>query len=1492
MKDKQTEIEDNSKVKIEKKHKFRFWKTLIITICVFVLLISVAQYVLYYFAFPLLKEKICESVHKNTNGLYQMNFDDIKLNILTTSISLTNFTLKPDTTVYLKLKDENNYNRAIYNVSVSDFEINNIKLKSIFGSRELGINNIFMKNPVIRLAGKPDEKSKGKYDAVHKDLYPLISKYFGSVSVNDIEITNGYFDFYKKITDDKEMAMVGNINISMFNFNMNELIYAVNNKFLYSDKIYLNSNDYKIRLADSTHSISTGSLIINTEDSTILASKVSLLADGKKANYTNKEKFNVNLDTILIKGVDINKAYFKGEVDISDVKLTNPKIDFKTGKKRNKESKKLESTGSGNWYSLIKGTLKSINIDTFNISNASIKIYNIKFTKPAYEIGKLDIVLCGFVLDSLAYRSKSKILYSNDLDINIKDFDMRLPDHVHLLSSNNLLVSTRNKIITANNIKIKPLFNSHDSTDTRMNISVPQLDIKNVDIKKAYNSQNYQMSSVAIVLPQIESRSFHDTASISKPKRSMIKALADEYFKSLNINRLSIIKGEVDIDQQSSILEDSLTLIGKLSMSIDNFLITQQSISENNRTFLCSNISFSLNDFVMKPSKSLHTLRGNSLNIDSKQKKISLNNLSYSADMDADFIPNLKRLGKHSVMALKIKNAEIDNTLLIEGLYNHKIDIGNINVSCPEFVFYEYPDFKIKNSSNKDSILTDSIADTNIPTDKEIYQDSIFNLRSNLEKLVANCFPKNINLIKVDSLNIDSGIVKVSIRDSFNVSKIETENKFKFSINKFNYNKDSIYNENKILFADNYLLNINNFRFLLPDGIHAIKAGEISISTLGKYFKAKNVFMSQRDEFEIVNHNIINSYYPEIEITGVDFEKFNQTGSLNADICNMNNGVFTITKADSVAKKDENKNGNIINNIIKSINIFKINSNNNKFGIYENHRGLTSRIVYADFDFSCDSLLVDSCNFAQNKHIATFCNPNFNISNFSASLKDGDNYITTNKATLINDTIIVDNFYFENENTKHGLNNLYIPKITITKPDIEELAFGKAIKVENIFINSPEIEASVNKQFKKQNKQKFSFNNIFHKFNYIIADTIKADSINLDIQRNNKNNIKLKNLDFNIIALNTQKYKNIEYPLQQINIGVNHYTTYLKDSLFMLYLKRIEFEPNNNNIIIYNSEYRPTANKYNFYKKFEFRKSATYLACDKLVAHNFDIKKFISNKEININRLDINKLSLLSYLNKKTPIDTSDIKPNLHQQIRNIPIPITIDSAYIKNSFIEIEQLSPEASVPGVLTINDISGEIYNFTNNYNDIKNNNTLYFVGRGKLMNKSNIQASFKYILDSKNDEFICKANVDTIFLPILNPYLENAMFAKINDGTLHSANIEFSANNKNSSGESIFKYSGLKLSVNKKDSVQTKRRGLISWLANSIIRTDNPKHKFSRVKKGYIYATPDFNKGFTSYWIKSMLSGAKATAGFESKEQKDKRKFYEKIKSVIKRNEKKD
>ena len=132
-----------------------------------------------------------------------------------------------------------------------------------------------------------------------------------------------------------------------------------------------------------------------------------------------------------------------------------------------------------------------------------------------------------------------------------------------------------------------------------------------------------------------------------------------------------------------------------------------------------------------------------------------------------------------------------------------------------------------------------------------------------------------------------------------------------------------------------------------------------------------------------------------------------------------------------------------------------------------------------------------------------------------------------------------------------------------------------------------------------------------------------------------------------------------------------------------------------------------------------------------------------------------------------------------------------------------------------------------------------------------------------------------------MPYLNPFLENALFAKINDGMLYGADISFRSDNKSSKGVTRFVYSDLKFAINKADSVKEKKRGLLSLIANIFVKKKNTK------KRGYIYAEPDYTRGFSSYWVKSILSGVKATFGFESKEQKDERKLTEKVRDAITR-----
>ena len=1480
------DIEPEKAVEKPAKKKRRFWKFLLKLFVVLAVVVGVAQYVFYYYALPLLKQKICQTVTDNTNGLYSIDFDGIRLSVLGRSIWLTNFTMKADTSVYMQLKEQMAYNRAIYNISVGNFAIKNIRLSSIFGSRRLRIKSIELDRPVIRLAGKPDEKNKGKYDAIHKDLYPLISNYFTKVEIKKISVTDGFFDFYKTVTDDKEMAVVGNINIAMNDFYVDEDVYKTNNRLFYSDVIKIFSSGYKIRLADSIHTVSAGDLIINSSDSIVFATDVKLLAEGPKAAYSTKEKFNVSLDTVSVTGVDINKAYFQEVVDIKAVSLVNPKIAFATGRRRNKENQKFESTGQGNWYSLIKGTLKAINIDTFTISDASLQVSNPKFTKPAYEVGNVNITLLGFALDSLSYLNRNKILYSNDLDISIRDFDMRLPDRVHLLSSSYLLLSTKQKAVSAGKIRIRPLYDAKDSTDSRMNISVPKLDIKDIDIKKAYNSQIFNVGAVLIMKPQIESKSFNDTATHRK-KPSMAKLLSDEYFKSLRIAKITIKDSYIDIDQQSSILEDSLTVSGLLSVSFDNFETGRALLSEGEKPFIVSNVNLTLDNFVMKPSTNIHTLKGQNLTVDSRRKTISLSNFSYSADTESLLIPVLQRLNKHSVMDFKVKRAVLSNTNLIQGIYNNKVEIGNFQIHNPQLVFIDYPHLK---RLLNDSVSVDSTAQPVVETaDVPIHRDSVFNSWSDLEQSFAKIIPKSLNIVRIDTFAVDSGVVRLTVRDSLNQNRISTENRFKLDIDRFYFDRDSAECTGNFLFADNYGLNISNFQFLLPDRVHNVKATEISLGTRDGFFKSNMVFVGQNHEYTVSDRNIVNAYFPEIDLRGIDFARFAKTGVLCSDTCLINKGVFTLAKPDQRREDSAvvKKKSSLLNKYLKSFQISKIVSNDSKFGIYANINNISTRTFYAGFNLSLDSLSIDSANVKERGHLISFRNPTLHSEDISILTKR-DNSVAIKSADIHNDTMLVRGVFFGNESQnyfdiKRGVAAVFVPDVLVIKPDLESIAFDRSIKAQKIYINRPEAEFVAGKRPDK--KPNFDITKIYNKFNSIVVDTLYAGNIHLDIYRTGKNTLKLNNLDFKIIGLDTRNLQDDRFPVKEITTGINDYTIYLKDSLYMLHAGRVEFAPDKNDIIVYNVEYRPTVGRYNFYKLFPYRKSATFLSCGKVTAHNFDIDEFALHRHISIGRLSVDRLSLNSYLNRSKPSDTSSIKPNLHEFIRKIPMRITIDTAVVSNSYISCEQLSPEAAVPGILTINNVSGRVINFTNDSASLRRDSVMTASIEGLLMNKSAIKADFKYFLNSPTDEFIVKAKTDTIFLPDMNPFLENALFARIDDGIMRSADIEFTSNNKSSTGVSVFRYNGLKLSVNKHDSVQPKRRGLISMLANSLIRTDNPKHKFSRVKKGYIYTKPDPHKSFSSYWIQSVLSGAKATAGFESKAQKEERKFYSKFKDVI-------
>ncbi len=1461
------------------KKPFR-WKRLLAVLLILAALMGAVQYVGYYCAVPLLKDYICQSVNKKSKGLYTMDFSDLKINFIGQEIILEDFQLKADTSVYLRRIDEEQYNKAIYNISVDRLEIKHIGLKSFFSKNELYIKAINMTSPVIRLVGKPD-KSKGgkaKYDAVHTDLYPLLKPYFNSLNIRKIGITDGFFDFHMRIHDNEEQFGISKIDITLRNFYLDEDKFLKRNQFFYSDIIELGSNNYVINMADSIHKLTAERLQIRTLDSSINAVNVRMTAD--KSRYTQKNKFDISLKEISLNGIDISRAYFQKDVSLSNVTIKEPTIKFYQGGKVNKETKKFEASRDG-WYSLIRGTLHSISIDSMQIDGAQLSLYKPLVTsKPIYNVGNVNILMEGFMLDSLAHRNKNKILYSSDMTVILNDYHMLLPDKRHQLTAQNLMVSTKTQIVHADRINIRPSRYVNDSTEKTMNISIPLLEISGMDMKKAYNTRDFEIGTLKILNPNINTTSYIDSLQVQKaqsgaqprPKAKLLTALSEEFFHSLRISNLSIYKGLVDITSKAYIQQDSLTLSGKLSLHIGNFTVNSSTLKDEMIPFRTSSVKINLEDAIVKPSRSLHTMRCKNLLVDTRQDNVTINNLTYTAKSDTSLIQQLRRLGKHSVMDIRIAKTEFTQAELIEAIYHGRINIEKVKISNPQFQMSLFPQLR----AHRDSISADSIPATDSVA--VAMRDSLLTRYSNLEKLAVKAMPMELSLIKIDTLQTDSSLIKFLVKDTLQNIITGTASDFRLNINGFYYNRDSISPDANIMLANGYVLDINNFQFMLPDKTHIVRTGNINVDTYKGLIKSNVVSIAPLDSSRASGRRQIIAYCPEVKITGADFATFNRTGILPLDSCSINNSVaMVITPSAAQNKKTEQKDSTKkLSGLFTGLHMNSFCSMNNKVSMQKEDG---TPVMDLGFDFSCQNLSVDSSNTARNRHYVAFDSIYLNVDDFLMRIKD--NELTVKNIHQNNDTLRIAGASFHNPDD--SIKNHYRAEmVEITRPDYEKLAFERTLSAHSIYIQNP-LAYLLTGQPKKRKPADSHADAQTRKPWSIMIDTLKSDGarIHLDRRLKDKPDLDFPNMDLLAVGINTEADHESAWPADKISAGINNFTYKLRDTVMRFHFGRVELDPIHQVFVANQVDYRPSVGRYDYYKLYDTRRSANFLNCKRMVGYGFNIIDFVKTMKMDVRRLEVDGFAFLSYDNKSMPLD-STAKPNLHKYaFYKLPIKVKVDTTILRNAFLEMETLSPEVGTPGVLTINNINGRAYNFTNDSADLKKNDKVRVAGSGMLMNQSKVYANIMYDFDSPTEEFICNFKADSVYLPILNPYLENGIFAKVEDGVLQNGVVYFKSDNIESRGESQLIYRNLKFSLNKKDSVQVKRRGLLSFLANTVLRTKNTK------KIGHIYTRPDTTKSFAGYWMQSLLSGAKSTVGFESKEQKDDRKFYHKLLDAVTR-----
>jgi len=150
--------------------------------------------------------------------------------------------------------------------------------------------------------------------------------------------------------------------------------------------------------------------------------------------------------------------------------------------------------------------------------------------------------------------------------------------------------------------------------------------------------------------------------------------------------------------------------------------------------------------------------------------------------------------------------------------------------------------------------------------------------------------------------------------------------------------------------------------------------------------------------------------------------------------------------------------------------------------------------------------------------------------------------------------------------------------------------------------------------------------------------------------------------------------------------------------------------------------------------------------------------------------------------------------------------------------------------------------------------------------KVLNKIPLKGSFKFFLNSSKGGFAVDGRTTRPFAATtLNTVSIPMALIRLRQGTINNIDFDFTGDSYGAKGNFVMKYDDLKVDVLKidKDSKDVSKKGLISFIANTLVKNENPNN--NNLRKETPQYDRDIQKSFFNLVWKTIFTGMKKTVG---------------------------
>ncbi|PZX54636.1 hypothetical protein LV84_02789 [Algoriphagus ratkowskyi] len=1405
------------------------------------------EFVVYFGSNLLLSNWARRKINEAAKDVYLVDFNRVRFSLFRRGLFMDGIVMKP---IGERRPDQT---QAIFDLSLDQLALKNLWYD--FSEEILYVGRLEFDNPNISMdlpskelleVDSTRESTGSPVKSLEDELKKIIDKInFTGVYIRELEINHADLFFLNFLSQNSLKAENTRLLVEDINWTTRDVWATPFN----ARGFEFDLENVNFPLPDGVHSIQAEKVYVSSLDNVINITDFRLNSD---KSVDSKAYYEVRLSALRVGNVDLNKAFMTSNVLIDEIILNNPQIKVED----NSYSEK-DSTATGNLNELIKGVLKSFEVQELSVNNGKFTTYSIADTlKNRIDIKKLDFKMINFYLGDDESRKTNQFFYGEEAAMDIENADLYLSDNVHVIYGDRMSVSSFKDEIIIENVHVEPKEDAlaKGLANQIMRISLPKLTLSKANLKRLYNEGVFKIDEMLVQSPKVE---ITEISQSDKSKASIpVKELLEGYMNELSIGRMDLRDGEVQFKNEKGLRSDDIGF-EKFSLLLEEVFLQPNSTKDVKNQFLAEGMVLSLDKYRLKLRDNLHEFLADRVLIDSKQSLVVINNFTLRPENPDSTQAILDTYGRSVILDISIPEFRVEGIDLMSAYLDEKLIIRQILVPSP---IANLTRFRKKSSGNS-TVQVES-------TDE-------------IEDLLTSYFSS----IQIDSISFSNGQVQYeNFAGKKNLSL--SEDSLSLSLKGFYLEKGQLKSPERTFFSDEIDLILRKYDFSVAGGNYDVDTDGLRFNSRSKTIEIDNLTLSPSKS--IKSKIALSLNLPSVSLEGVDIESFLFENILNLDKLAVDGSGITLEVKRDFQKEDSKEKfsqgvGTTLPKSIEKVTIGDIEATNSKLSINYRVGEDDFESIQTDFDLEIKGLNLDSTANAQKDIAGLFDAINLTLNDFSYTLPDSIH------------TIKFSNLYVDNSSSETIFSNFEIVPSTITgnpgspilsakidelgvkNNSISEIQSTGVFDLTQLRLLNPKIMVYLDTA-NKVRKPKLKPDSVSAVNGGLIEAILLQDVLikNGKIVLNNKETGQIPRMAFNNVNLGLQdlnldlmrKGSDVSPQLlleKDLSLSLTNYQVYTKDSLNKLKIGKIKYL--NNSIILDSVFFNPTMGRYEFLRKKGFQDNTMDAFVSKIHLEDIDFEEYFRTNILKAHALRVDGLELDVFRDKRIPFKEGIVKQMPQYLMENAPFDLDVDSVIVRNGLVRYEEFAPKAMLPGSIHFEDVDASIAPFVLRKSSeefpLKSSvlfATAQLMGDGDVTIKADMSFGAPYPME-------VEVELGEFDLTKLNNMISRGTFIGIVDGKVTDGKWNFKIDDAVAKGKMNFRYENLHIEF--LDSLTLERGrgklGLMTFLANTITKKSNPRKLFNNRVTSRVYFERDKTKFIFGGWWRATFSGLKGAVG---------------------------